>query len=87
MSESFVNPVENYLQENSTKSLSLRTISRELKLRRRETLWLIHKSKNIANVVPLTVGSNKTFMHVYKYSENTCLKHDKKKHDKKKHKI
>ena len=78
MSESFVNPVENYLRENSAKSLSLRTISRELKLRRRETLWLIHKSKNIANVAPLTVGSNKSFMHVYKYSENTCLKYDKK---------
>ena len=86
MSESFVNPVENYLQENSKKSLSLRTIYRDLKLRRRETLWLIHKSKNIANVAPLTVGSNKSFMHVYKYSENTCLKHDMKKHDMKKHK-
>ena len=63
------NPVENYLRENSSKSLALRTIYRDLKLHRRETLWLIHKSKNIANVEPLMVGSNKTFIHVYKYSE------------------
>lgn len=61
------NPVEEYLKENSMKKLSLRTIYRDLNMKRKKTIWLIHQSDKIVNVNPLEVGSNKHFLHVYKY--------------------
>jgi len=61
------NPVEEYLKANAEKKLSLRTIYRELSMKRKKTIWLIHQSDKIVNVNPLEVGSNKYFLHVYKY--------------------
>jgi hypothetical protein len=63
------NEVEEYLKENMGKKLSLRTIYRDLGIKRRKTIWLIHRSKNIENVDPLDVGSMKRFLHVYTYVE------------------
>ena len=63
------NVIENYLKENSTKKLSLKRITKDLSLKRRKAIWLIHQSKKIQIVKPIEVGSNKYFMHVYKYSE------------------
>ena len=61
------NEVENYLKENSGTNLSLRRITRDLSMKRRKAIWLIHQSTAIKNVDPLTIGSLKTFMHVYTY--------------------
>ncbi len=69
ISEKPENIVEVYLKENKGKNLSLRKIYRDLKLKRRKAIWLIHQSKKIENVDPLKVGSNSTFLHVYKYHE------------------
>ena len=63
------NIVENYLKDNVNKKLSLRKIYRDLKLRRRYTLWLINKSKKITNVHSSDVGSGKHFIHVYTYMD------------------
>ena len=41
------NPVEEYLKLNVNKMLSLRTISKNLKLKRKKTDYLINQSKNI----------------------------------------
>ena len=63
------NAIENYLKENSGKKLSLKKIIKDLYLKRRNAIWLIHQSKNISNVKPIEVGSNKHFMHVYTYKD------------------
>lgn len=63
------NQVEDYLKENVGKKLSLRKIYRDLKLKRRKAIWLIHQSKNISLVDPLEVGCKKRFAHIYTYVE------------------
>ena len=63
------NEVEEYLKENMGKNLSLRTIYCDLGIKRRKTIWLIHRSKNIKIVDPLDIGSMKRFLHVYTYVE------------------
>ena len=63
------NEVEEYLKENKGKNLSLRKIYRDLHIKRRKAIWLIHQSKNINSVDPLKVGSNAHFLHVYTYEE------------------
>lgn len=72
------NEVEDYLKENVGKFLSLRTIYRDLKMKRRKALWLIHKSNLITNVEPLDVGCNKKFLHVYTYGEYVSKVNDYK---------
>ena len=62
------NPVEEYLKANSGKKLALKTIYRDLAIKRKKTIWLIHQSDKIKNVSPLQVGSNKHFLHVYTYA-------------------
>lgn len=64
-----INEVEDYLKENMNKKLSLRTIYRDLKMKRKKTLWLINQSNNIVKVKPFDVGSGKHFLHVYTYAE------------------
>ena len=64
-----INEVEDYLKENRNKKLALRTIYRDLKMKRRKTLWLINQSKNIVKVKPIEVGSGKHTIHVYTYVE------------------
>jgi len=64
-----LNPVEEYLKTNKDKSLSLRKIYKELNIKRRKAIWLIKKSNKIKNVNPLSVGSRKHFLHVYKFVE------------------
>ena len=64
-----INEVEDYLKENSNKKLALRTIYRDLKMKRRKAIWLIHQSKNIIKVKPCEVGSGKHSIHVYTYLE------------------
>ena len=64
-----INEVEDYLKENSNKKLALRTIYRDLKMKRRKTLWLINQSKNIVKVKPQDVGCGKYNIHVYTYAE------------------
>ena len=62
------NPVEEYLKLNVNKMLSLRTISKNLKLKRKKTDYLINQSKNIKKVAPIEVGSGKTELNVYTYN-------------------
>ena len=64
-----LNQVEEYLKLNSGKNLSLRKIYKDLGIKRRKAIWMIKNSKKIKNVIPLSVGCNKHFIHVYKFSE------------------
>ena len=59
------NIVEDYLKDNINKNLSIKTIKRNLHIKRRHILYLIHKSDNVVNVDPLHVGSSK--------KKNQCL--------------
>ena len=61
--------VEDYLKEHIGKQLSLRRIYKDLKMKRKKTLWLINQSKNISKVKPCDVGSGKHFLHIYTYVE------------------
>lgn len=61
------NPVEEYLKNNLNKMLSLRTISKNLKLKRKKTDYLINQSKNIKKVEPCEVGSGKYILNVFTY--------------------
>lgn len=63
------NVIENYLEENSGKKLSLKKITKDLSLKRRKAIWLIHQSPKIKIVKPFEVGSNKHFMHLYTYND------------------
>ena len=64
-----INEVEDYLKENSNKKLALRTIYRDLKMKRRKAIWLINQSKNIVKVKPQEVGSGKYTIHVYSFKD------------------
>ena len=64
-----LNEVEEYLKSHKGKNLSLRKIYRDIGMKRRKTIWMIKNSKNIKNVDPLSVGSNKHFLHVYTFVE------------------
>jgi hypothetical protein len=63
------NEVEDYLKENADKKVSLRNIYRDLSMKRRKTLWLIHNSSHIRKVTPFEVGCGKREIHVYTYVE------------------
>ena len=63
------NEVEDYLKENPNKMVSLRNIYRDLSMKRRKTLWLIHNSSHIRKVSPFEVGCGKHSFHVYTYVE------------------
>ena len=63
------NEVEDYLKENPNKMVSLRNIYRDLSMKRRKTLWLIHNSSHIRKVSPIEVGCGKHEVHVYTYVE------------------
>lgn len=67
--ENQLNEVEEYLKNNKGKNLSLRRIYKDIGLKRRQTLWMIKNSEKIENVLPLCVGSNKHFIHVYRFIE------------------
>tara|TARA_Y100000992_G_scaffold299508_1_gene266420 strand:+ start:91 stop:309 length:219 start_codon:yes stop_codon:yes gene_type:complete len=63
------NIIEEYLKENCGKKLSLRTIYRDLKLKRRKAIWLLNQSNNIKKVLAQQVGCGKYHIHVYTYVE------------------
>ena len=63
------NEVEDYLKENMEKNLSIKKIMRDLKIKRRKVIWLIHQSDKIEQVKPLDIGSNKYFLHVYRFKQ------------------
>ncbi len=67
------NVVENYLKEHTGKNIALRKIYKDLKIRRRKAIWLIHLSQNISNVKPHVVGSNASFLHVYRYDNEKFI--------------
>jgi len=63
-----INPVEEYLKTNQSKMLSLKNISKELRIKRKKTDYFIHRSKNIRHVEPFEVGSGKHKLNIYTYN-------------------
>lgn len=63
------NPVEDYLRENKGKKISVKKMKYELGLKTTTLVFFANNSKNIRNVYPLEVGSNRAKMNVYSYQE------------------
>ena len=64
------NPVVDYLKQRSNDILSLKTISKALKLKRSKVLYYIKHTCNVDNPSPFLVGSGKDTLHIYQYKIN-----------------
>lgn len=62
-----MNIVEDYLAQNSGKKLSLNTIHKNLKIKKRAIFYYIHNSPHIRKVAPIEVGSGKAKLSVFTY--------------------
>jgi hypothetical protein len=62
-----MNVVEEYLEKNSTKKLSISTLKQRLNITLKKVVFLIHESSHIRQVYPLEVGSLKNQLSVYTY--------------------
>ena len=54
-----MNPVYSYLFQNKGKKLSIRKMSKDLKLKKKAIVYYCHKDSRIRRVSGLEVGSNK----------------------------
>ena len=61
------NPVVDYLKERSNDILSLKTISKALKLKHSKVLYYIEHTNNVDKPSPFLVGSGKDKLHIYQY--------------------
>jgi len=65
-----INPVEEYLISNPHLKLSIKTLSKRLFLKTRQTCYLAYKSKYLRKIDPLEVGSRKFKTDVFTYSNS-----------------
>jgi hypothetical protein len=67
------NPVEDYFKDelNQKKSLSVKTLSKRLNMRKKDVYFYIFNCPDIKRVDPLDVGSLATNSRVFKYSGNS----------------
>lgn len=65
------NPVENYFKqdENKTKYLSVKTLSKRLNMRKKDVYFYIFNCSKFQRVSPLELGSLATTTRVFKYCE------------------
>tara|TARA_Y100000992_G_C21210341_1_gene465118 strand:+ start:558 stop:809 length:252 start_codon:yes stop_codon:yes gene_type:complete len=61
------NPVREYLKENSSKKLSVKTLRNNLSIKKRKVLFYCQNSKYIRQVAPREVGSYKYSLDVFTY--------------------
>ena len=61
------NPVVDYLKERSNDILSLKTISKALKLKHSKVLYYIEHTNKVDKPSPFLVGSGKDNLNIYKY--------------------
>ena len=60
-----MNPVYYYLSQNEGKKLSVRKMSKELKLKNKTIIYYCHKDSRIRRVNGIEVGCNKHKMSVF----------------------
>ena len=65
-----INPVEEHLKINDKKILSLRVLSKELNLKKKQIDYFVHNSNNIRNCEPIEVGSGRYKLNIYTYKIN-----------------
>ena len=67
------NPVEDYFKDelNQKKSLSVKTLSKRLNMRKKDVYFYIFNCPDIKRVDPLDVGSLARNTRVFKYSGNS----------------
>ena len=67
------NPVEDYFKDelNQKKSLSVKTLSKRLNMRKKDVYFYIFNCPDIKRVNSLDVGSLATNTRVFKYSGNS----------------
>ena len=63
-----INEVEEYLRSNPHLKLSIKTLSKKLYLKTRQTCYLAYKSKYLRRIDPLEVGSLKFKTDVFTFS-------------------
>lgn len=66
------NEVEDYYRENAGKNLSLRKITKVLKIKFRRGVYLANLSDKLTKVKPHEVGSGKVKINVYRYSSEVA---------------
>lgn len=62
-----MNIVEEYLEENKDKKLSIHTLHRNLDMKKRTIRYYINQATHIREVNPMEVGSLKAKISVYTY--------------------
>tara|TARA_B100000768_G_scaffold142909_1_gene134926 strand:+ start:1254 stop:1478 length:225 start_codon:yes stop_codon:yes gene_type:complete len=63
-----VNEVEDYCRENAGKNLSVKKISKLLKIKVRRGVYLANLSDKLTKVDPQEVGSGKVKLNVFRYT-------------------
>lgn len=69
------NPVENFLKEYKSHDVynntiySIKTLSKKLRLKKRQIYFYCNISPNISKCNPIDVGSGKKILNIFKYSE------------------
>jgi len=69
------NPVREYLKNHPTKILSINYLQKnmQLRLKKRQIYYYCTNSNFIENVNPLEVGSGKTKLNIFRYTENNKI--------------
>ncbi len=61
------NPIEDYYYENAGKNLSLKKVSKKLRIKFREAVFLANNSSVLKKVEPFEVGCGKKSILIFKY--------------------
>ena len=62
-----INPVEDFLCENKNIIYSIRSLSKELGIKKRQVYYYYTISDNIIKATPNMVGSGKSKFNIFKY--------------------
>jgi hypothetical protein len=62
-----INPVEEFLSDNKNVIYSIRSLSKELNIKKRQVYYYYTKSDNIIKATPIMVGSGKSKLNIFKY--------------------
>ena len=64
------NPVEDYLRDHPNLVISSKKLSKILDLKNKKSVLYATNSDNIVRVAPVTIGSGKYYLDIYKYKSN-----------------
>lgn len=62
-----INPVEDFLSDNKNVIYSIRSLSKQLNIKKCQVYYYYTKSDNIIKAKPIMVGSGKSKLKIFKY--------------------